>query len=69
MFKIISPKISATFQKKHRGETAIAWDGKVLGVGKDALVALKTAKKKMPDIESKRFLVFRVHHPNEILVM
>ncbi|PIQ77491.1 hypothetical protein COV82_04200 [Candidatus Peregrinibacteria bacterium CG11_big_fil_rev_8_21_14_0_20_46_8] len=56
-----SPKISAVFQKKHRGETIISLDGKIVGTGSDAIIALKKAKKKIPDIEKREFLIFRIH--------
>lgn len=56
-----TPRISAIFQEKHRGQTVISLDGKIIGVGKTSVVALKDAKKKMPDIEAKEFLVSRIH--------
>ncbi len=62
------PKISSVLQKKHQGQVAISWNGKVLGYGKDSVQALEKAKKEMSDIEEKEFLVFRVHH-DEILAV
>ncbi|MEK7085861.1 MAG: hypothetical protein AAB953_02500 [Patescibacteria group bacterium] len=55
-----APKISATMEKKYVGKTIISLDGKILGIGSDCLVALKKAKKVMPDIEKKEFLVSRI---------
>ena len=57
----ISPKISAVLEKKHPGETVISFDGKILGIGKNAVIALKKAKKVMSDIEDKEFLVSRIN--------
>ena len=57
-----SPKISAAVEEKHRGEIVISLDGKVLAFGKDGRDALKKAKKVMPDIDNKEFLVFRIRH-------
>ncbi|MEK9167053.1 MAG: hypothetical protein AAB836_02000 [Patescibacteria group bacterium] len=58
----IAPKISAVFKKKYSGQVVISWNGKILGVGEDSMKALKKAKKIMPSIESKEFLVSRIHH-------
>lgn len=57
----IIPKISAVMVKKHPGEVVISLDGKILGVGKDSLKALKEAKKIMPDIEKKEFAISHIH--------
>jgi len=57
-----APKISAALQKNHSGEVAISLNGKVIAVGKTSTEALKKAKKKVPDIEEKEFLVSRIHH-------
>ena len=64
---IISPKVSLQFQKQHRGEVIISFEGKVIGVGKDAIIALRRAKKAMPTIEQQEFLISRIHH-NSIAV-
>lgn len=58
---VIVPKISAVIRKKHPGEVVISLDGKILGIGKDSLKALKEAKKIMPDIEKKEFAISRIH--------
>lgn len=47
-------------EKKHMGKSIISLNGKVLGIGSDCLIALKQAKKVMPDIEKKDFLVSRI---------
>ena len=54
-------KISSVLKKKCNGHIVISLNGKVLGVGKDAVLALNDAKKKMKDIEDKEFLVSRIH--------
>jgi hypothetical protein len=54
------PKISSALQKNHTGEVAISLDGKVIGLGKTSTEALKEAKKKIPDIENKEFVVSRI---------
>ena len=56
------PKISAIFQKKHEGEVAISLEGKVIAVGKNAVVAFKKAQKKVPNLEEEEFLISRIHH-------
>lgn len=56
-----APKISTTLMKKHAGEVAI-WKGKIIGIGKDAVIALKEEKSIMPSIEQKEFLVSRIPH-------
>ncbi len=48
-------------RKKYPGKTVISWNGKILGVGENAVVALKKAKKVMADIEKKEFLVSRIY--------
>lgn len=62
------PKISALLKKKCQGHIAISLNGIVIGVGKDSIFALKDAKKKMPDIEQKEFLVSRIHN-DEVLAV
>lgn len=57
-----APKISAVFQKEHTGETAISLDGKIIAVGKNSVEAFKKAKKIIPQIEEKEFLVTRIQH-------
>lgn len=58
---IASPKISAVMRKKYPGKTVISWNGKILGVGENAVIALKKAKKVMSNIEEKEFLVSRIY--------
>lgn len=55
-----SPHISAAIEKNHVGEVVISWNGKILGIGKNSLLALKKAKKVMPNIEDKEFLISRI---------
>ncbi|MFA5829656.1 MAG: hypothetical protein WC843_04130 [Candidatus Gracilibacteria bacterium] len=55
------PKISTAFEKKHAGQVTISLNGKIIGMGKNAIFALRNAKKKMPNIEKKEFLVSRIH--------
>lgn len=55
------PKISAVLQKKHSGETVISLNGKIVSIGKNSLEAVNKAKKSIPDIENKEFLVSRIH--------
>lgn len=57
---IKDPKISTAMEKKYMGKSIISLDGKILGIGSDCLKAFKQAKKKMPDIEKKEFLVSRI---------
>lgn len=57
----IIPKISAVLRKKHPRGVVISLDGKILGVGKDTIEALKRAKKIMPNIEDKEFAISRIH--------
>lgn len=57
----IIPKISAVLKKKHPRGVVISLDGKILGVGKDTVQALKEAKKNMPEIEKKEFAISRIH--------
>ncbi len=57
---IISPKITAALIKSHAGETAISLDGKVIATGKDSVKALENARKTMPDIEKKDFLISKI---------
>lgn len=59
---IKSPKISAVLQKEHTGEIAISLDGKVIATGENSVVALKKAKKVLPQIENEEFLVTRIQH-------
>ncbi len=63
----ISPKISAAMKKKHSGETVISFNGKILGVGKHSLIALRKARKIMPDIDKKEFLISRI--PSKYIVI
>ncbi|MEK7672538.1 MAG: hypothetical protein AAB373_01505 [Patescibacteria group bacterium] len=58
---IKAPNISARMEEKHVGKTIISFNGKVLGIGTDCVIALHEAKKVMPDIEKKEFLVSRIH--------
>ena len=48
-------------RRKHPGEVVISLNGKILGVGKDSIKALKEAKKKMPDIGKEEFAISRIH--------
>ena len=50
-----SPRISAVLQKDYPGYVVVSLNGKVLGVGKDSVKALRDAIKIMPDIEDKDF--------------
>ena len=54
------PKITKEIEKKHGGETLIALDGEILGIGKTSIEAVKEAKKKDPDIEDKEFLIWHI---------
>ena len=56
------PTISAALARKNLGKTVISYGGKVLGIGANCIVALKQAKKVMPDIEAKEFLVTRIRN-------
>lgn len=56
------PKMTKAFEKKHSGKSVIAWNGKIIGMGKDAVEALEEAKKVMPDIEDKECLLYRIFH-------
>jgi hypothetical protein len=58
----IIPKISAVMRKKHQGDVAISFNGKIIAIGNDAIEALKKAKKTMHDIENKEFLVSRIQY-------
>ena len=55
-----SPHISVALKKEHAGDVIISWNGKILGMGKNAILAIKKAKKQMPSIEEKEFLISRV---------
>lgn len=60
---VIPPKISANMQKKHKGDTVISLqNGKIVAFGKDPRIALKNAKKVIPDIDNIEFVVSRIHH-------
>lgn len=59
---IKTPKISAVLQKEHSGEVAISIDGKIIATGNNSVVALKKAKKIVPGIEDREFLVTRIQH-------
>lgn len=65
---IVSPKISSALAEKYKGYIAISLEGKILGIGEDSLIALENAKKKIPDIEEKEFLVSRIHY-DEVLAV
>ena len=54
-------KVSAALQKKHSSETAISLNGKVVATGKNSMEALKRAKKVIPNIEEKEFLVSYIY--------
>lgn len=56
-----TPKISTVLQEKHKGEVVISLDGKVIALGKTTTIAYHNAKKEMPDIDNKEFLVSRIH--------
>jgi hypothetical protein len=56
----ITPKISSAIKKDHQGEVAISLAGKIIGIGKNGIEALKKAKKVMPSIENEEFLVSRI---------
>lgn len=57
-----APKISAALEEKHKGETAISLlNGTVVGIGQDAVAALKKAKKIIPDIEEQEYVISRMH--------
>lgn len=56
-----SPKISVAIQKKHPGKTAISVNGKIIAIGKNSIEAIKEAKKSMPNIEEKEFLVSHIY--------
>lgn len=56
-----TPKISAALREKHKGKVVISLDGKVIALGKTTTSAYHNAKRKMPDIEDKEFLVSRIH--------
>ncbi len=55
------PRISAVMQRRNVGQTAISVDGKVIAFGKNAIDALKKAKKIVSDIEDKEFAISRIH--------
>lgn len=55
-----SPHISLALQKEHRGEVAISLKGKVISVGRNSLDAFNKAKRNMPGIEEKEFVVTRI---------
>ncbi len=57
---IKAPYISATLEKNHPGEVIISLNGKILGIGKNTIIAVENAKKVMPDIDEKEFLVSRI---------
>ncbi len=61
MNNAIYPDISPEEEEKHRGERFIALDGKVLAYGKDHLEAFNKAKKIVPDLNDKEFLMARIH--------
>lgn len=57
-----SPKISVAIQKKYPGKTAISVNGKIIAIGKNSIEAVEKAKKSMPNIEEKEFLVSHIYH-------
>ena len=65
---VVSPKISSVIAKKYKGCIAISLDGKIIGIGRDSVIALENAKSKMHNIEEKDFLVSRIHH-DEVLAV
>ncbi len=56
----ITPHISALMKKNHEGEVALSLDGEIIGIGKNAVIALENAKQKMPNIGEKEFLISRI---------
>lgn len=61
------PKISAVIQRKYKGYVVISLDGKILGLGKDAVLALEKAKQRDKNIENKEFLISRIHGKEPII--
>lgn len=55
-----SPHISRYMQKKYPRHTVISLNGKIIGIGKNAIIAAENAKKKMPDIEEYEYLISHV---------
>ena len=47
-------------KKNHEGEVALSLDGEIIGIGKNAVIALENAKQKMPNIGEKEFLISRI---------
>lgn len=54
-------KISAALQREHASETAISLNGKVVATGKNSVIALKKAKRVLPNIEEEEFLVSYIY--------
>ncbi|MEK9166992.1 MAG: hypothetical protein AAB836_01685 [Patescibacteria group bacterium] len=54
-------------EKKYRGYSVISLGGKILGIGKNPILALNMAKKEMVNIEKKEFLVSRIYGDEIIL--
>ncbi len=59
-----TPYISDTEREAHKGETYIAYGGKVLSWGTNAQELLEGARKVMPDIDQKIFLIGHVWPKN-----
>lgn len=57
-----TPHISSELKKEHHGEIAISLNGKIIAIGKNALLALQKAKKIMSDIEEREFVVSRIQY-------
>ena len=55
------PTISAEDEKNHVGEMVISLDGKVLAFGKDTMDAINKAKKVVPNLDQKDFLISRIY--------
>lgn len=55
------PEMSPAFEKKHKGQNVISLNGKVLATGKNSLIAYKKAKKIVPNLDKKDFLISRIY--------
>ncbi len=54
--------ISDAFAERHKGKTAISSrSGELLGYGKDAIEAIKMAKKKKPNLHPDEYTISRIH--------
>lgn len=58
----ISPYISPYMEKKHRGKTVISLNGKILGIGENALIAVEKARKIMPGIDREEYLISHIRY-------